>query len=311
MNKFLPINNFILLIILSAIWGSAFFAIKISLNGFTPVGVASLRLIIASVFLLFFFYLQNKKFFFTKEIIILLIAVGIIGNFIPFFLISWAEQYIPSSTAGMLMAIGPIITLLMSHFLTKNDRFTFLKFFSIFIGFIGVLFIFNINISKNIITDYNFFDLISKILVILAAFGYMFSNILAYEKLNEIDSFTITTFATTFGAIFSIPFFLIDLYFNNYSYSFNYVSIYSLLYLGIFPTAIAFQFRYYITKTSGPVFLSYVAYLIPAFAVIWGYILLGERIGINSLIGIIMILIGVYLGQNSLVSKISKKYVNN
>ena len=311
MNKFLPINNFILLIILSAIWGSAFFAIKISLNGFTPVGVASLRLIIASVFLLFFFYLQNKKFFFTKQIIILLIAVGIIGNFIPFFLISWAEQYIPSSTAGMLMAIGPIITLLMSHFLTKNDRFTFLKFFSIFIGFIGVLFIFNINISKNIITDYNFFDLISKILVILAAFGYMFSNILAYEKLNEIDSFTITTFATTFGAIFSIPFFLIDLYFNNLSYSFNYFSIYSLLYLGIFPTAIAFQFRYYITKTSGPVFLSYVAYLIPAFAVIWGYILLGERIGINSLIGIIMILMGVYLGQNSLMSKISKKYVNN
>ena len=310
MNKSLPINNFILLIILSAIWGSAFFAIKISLNGFTPVGVASLRLIIASVFLLFFFYLQNKKFFFTKEIIILLIAVGIIGNFIPFVLISWAEQYIPSSTAGMLMAIGPIITLLMSHFLTKSDRFTFLKFFSVFIGFIGVLFIFNINISKNII-DYNFFDLVSKILVILAAFGYMFSNILAYEKLNEIDSFTITTFATTFGAIFSIPFFLIDLYFNNLSYSFNYFSIYSLLYLGIFPTAIAFQFRYYITKTSGPVFLSYVAYLIPAFAVIWGYILLGERIGINSLIGILMILMGVYLGQNSLVSKISKKYVNN
>lgn len=310
MNKFLSINNFILLIILSAIWGSAFFAIKISLNGFTPTGVASLRLIIASVFLLFFFYLQNKKFFFTKEIIFLLIAVGIIGNFIPFFLISWAEQYIPSSTAGMLMAIGPIITLLMSHFLTKNDRFTFLKFFSIIIGFIGVLFIFNINISKNII-DYNFFDLVSKILVILAAFGYMFSNILAYEKLKEIDSFTITTFATTFGAIFSIPFFLTDLYLNNLSYSFNYISIYSLLYLGIFPTAIAFQFRYYITKTSGPVFLSYVAYLIPVFAVIWGYILLGEKIGINSLIGIIMILIGVYLGQNNLVTKISKKYVKN
>ena len=71
-----------------------------------------------------------------------------------------------------------------------------------------------------------------------------------------------------------------------------------LIYLGIFPTAIAFQFRYYITKTSGPVFLSYVAYLIPAFAVIWGYILLSEKIGINSLIGILLILLGVYFGQN-------------
>ena len=124
----------------------------------------------------------------------------------PFFLISWAEQYIPSSTAGMLMAIGPIITLLMSHFLTKNEKFTFIKFISIFVGFIGVIFIFNIS-SFDSLLDYNFLDIFAKILVILAAFGYMFSNIVAYEKLNHIDSFTITTFATTFGAIFAIPFF--------------------------------------------------------------------------------------------------------
>ena len=73
---------------------------------------------------------------------------------------------------------------------------------------------------------------------------------------------------------------------NNFVYDFNYNSVYAIIYLGIFPTAIAFQFRYYITKTSGPVFLSYVAYLIPVFAVIWGYLLLSEKIGLNSFIGI-------------------------
>ena len=96
---------------------------------------------------------------------------------------------------------------------------------------------------------------------------------------------------------------------NNFNYNFNYQSIYAIIYLGIFPTAIAFQFRYYITKTSGPVFLSYVAYLIPVFAVIWGYILLSEKIGINSLIGIFLILLGVYLGQNKLVTKIPNKNI--
>ena len=116
-----PVNSFILLIILSAIWGSAFFAIKVGLNDFSPTGVASLRLIIASIFLLFLFYIQKKDIIFTKQVIFLLIIIGIIGNFIPFYLISWAEQFIPSSTAGMLMAIGPIITLVMSHFLTKNE----------------------------------------------------------------------------------------------------------------------------------------------------------------------------------------------
>ena len=106
----------------------------------------------------------------------LLVIVWIIGNFVPFFLISWAEQYILSSTAGMLMAIGPIITLIMSHFLTKNDKFSFKKFISIFIGFIGVIFIFDIN--SNDLFTYNLFVLVAKILVVLAAFGYMFSNII-------------------------------------------------------------------------------------------------------------------------------------
>ena len=308
MLKKLTVNNYFLLIILSAIWGSAFFAIKIGLESFSPITVASLRLSIASLFLLFFFYIQKKKIFFTAQIIYLLIIIGIIGNFIPFFLISWAEQHIPSSTAGMLMAIGPIITLVMSHFLTKSDKFTIIKFVSISIGFIGVLFIFSTNSFGNLV-EYNFIDLIAKFLVIIAAFGYMLSNIIAYEKLNQLDSFSITTFATTFGAIFSIPFFLIDISFNNYNYSFNYNSILAVIYLGIFPTAIAFQFRYYITKTSGPVFLSYVAYLIPAFALIWGYILLSEKIGLNSLIGILLILIGVYLGQNRSMGEITKKNI--
>ena len=308
MLKKLTVNNYFLLIILSAIWGSAFFAIKIGLESFSPITVASLRLSIASLFLLFFFYIQKKKILFTGQIIYLLIIIGIIGNFIPFFLISWAEQHIPSSTAGMLMAIGPIITLVMSHFLTKSDKFTIIKFISISIGFIGVLFIFSTNSFGNLV-EYNFIDLIAKFLVIIAAFGYMLSNIIAYEKLNQLDSFSITTFATTFGAIFSIPFFLIDISFNNYNYIFNYNSILAVIYLGIFPTAIAFQFRYYITKTSGPVFLSYVAYLIPAFALIWGYILLSEKIGLNSLIGILLILIGVYLGQNRSMGEITKKNI--
>ena len=308
MFKNYPVNNFFLLLILSAIWGSAFFAIKVGLNSFSPIGVASLRLIIASIFLLFLFYLQKKIIIFTKEVLLLLVVIGIIGNFIPFYLISWAEQFIPSSTAGMLMAIGPIITLIMSHFLTKSEKFSLMKFISISIGLLGVFFIFNLNSFDNLLIS-NPIDIIAKLLVIIAAFGYMLSNIIAYEKLNHIDSFSITTFATTFGAIFSLPFFIFDITFNNFNYDFNYNSAYAIIYLGIFPTAIAFQFRYYITKTSGPVFLSYVAYLIPAFAVIWGYILLSEKIGLNSLIGIILILFGVYLGQNRLVRKIPEKDV--
>lgn len=295
-------NNFFLLVILSSIWGSAFIAIKISLFTFNPIAVASLRLIVASVFLLIFLYLSNNKIIFEKNEIYILIIVGVVGNFIPFFLISWAEQHIQSNIAGLLMSIGPIMTLVLAHFFTKDDKFTLIKFISVLIGLAGTLFIIDFRNFFEL-NDGSSIRLVAKVSVILAAFGYMISNIIAYNKLRKLNTLVITTFATLFGAIFSIPFLIYYELSNPSSVSFN--STLAIIYLGLFPTAIAFQFRYHITKKSGPIFLSYVAYLIPAFAVLWGFIILNEKINYNSLIGIILVLIGVYIGQRKLMNKVA------
>ena len=226
----------------------------------------------------------------------MLIIVGIVGNFLPFYLISWSEQHIQSSTAGILMGVGPILTLILSHFFTRDDKFSVSKLISICIGFVGVLFIFEIDSFFNINSS-NSIQLLSKLLIIFAALGYMISNIIAYNTLKHIDSFSITFFATLFGALSSIPFLVVS-EINQPSY-FSIQSIIPILYLGLFPTALAFQLRYHITKTSGPVFLSYVAYLIPIFALIWGYLLLSENINASSFIGISLILLGVFVGRKS------------
>ena len=270
-----------MLFILSAIWGSAFIAIKVSLNFFSPVSVASYRLIVATIFLFIFYIIGKYKTSLNKTDLIMLIFVGVVGNFLPFYLISWSEQHIQSSTAGILMGVGPILTLILSHFFTKDDRFTYSKLISISIGFIGVLFIFEIDTLFNFGTA-NSLQLFSKFLIIIAALVYMISNIVAYNTLKHIDSFSITFFATLFGAMVSVPFLLYSETIQPSYINFN--ALLPILYLGIFPTALAFQLRYHITKTSGPVFLSYVAYLIPIFALIWGFVLLSEEIYLNSII---------------------------
>jgi len=285
-----------LLFILSAIWGSAFIAIKISLEYFSPASVASYRLISASLFLLIFYLIGQYKTSLTRYDLTMLVFIGITGNFLPFYLISWSEQHIQSSTAGILMSVGPILTLILSHFFTKDDRFTISKFISIFIGFIGVLFIFEIDSLFNVNSS-NSIQFLSKFLIIISALGYMVSNILAYNTLKHIDSFSITFFATFFGAIASLPFLIISEIAK--PSIINIESVFPILYLGLFPTALAFQLRYHITKTSGPVFLSYVAYLIPIFAVIWGFLLLSEKINYSSIIGIILILFGIYTGRKT------------
>ena len=81
------------------------------------------------------------------------------------------------------MSVGPLITLLMSHVLTSDDKFTWIKFLSIIIGFIGIIFI--LDISKFNFQDENYISTLAKIFVIIAAFGYMISNIAAYNKLKN------------------------------------------------------------------------------------------------------------------------------
>ena len=223
----------------------------------------------------------------------MIIIIGLIGNFIPFFLISWSEQYIQSNTAGLLLSVAPIFTLLLSHYFTKDDKFTLLKFISIIVGLVGVLFIIGIDTLESLISG-NQKTIIPKIAIILSALGYVISSILAYN-LKKITIMTLTTLVTISAALISIPFMIyVEIYFPS---SFNQKSLLSIIYLGLFPTAIAFQLRFYIISKAGPIFLSYVAYLIPGFAILWGYLFLNERINLDTLIGVTLILIGVFISQ--------------
>ena len=296
-----------MLILLSAIWGSAFFAIKISVETINPITVASLRLIIGSIILFLYFKYKDLKFIYSKKIIFQIFLIGLIGNFIPFSLISWSEIYIQSNTAGLLLSVAPILTLIFSHFLTKDDKFSLLKFLSIIIGLIGVLFIFDI---QNLIykSDSSKF-IIPKLFIIIAAFGYVISSILAYN-MRHMNSVTLTTFVTIFAALISIPFLIYFEFKSISSYSMN--SMISLFYLGAFPTALAFLIRFHIIAKAGPIFLSYVAYLIPVFAILWGYIFLNEKINSSTLVGVILILLGVFISQKNLVmQKITQKSIGN
>ena len=288
-------NNLLLLILLSAIWGSAFIAIKISVETMNPATVASLRLIIGALFLYTYYKFKGVNEILSFNILSIIFLIGLVGNFIPFFLISWSEQFIQSNTAGLLLSVAPILTLIFSHFFTKDDKFTYRKFFSILIGLVGTIFIIGIDTIFDF-SNNNSQNLIPKLAIITAAFGYVISAILAYN-LNKISTLTITTYVTVFAALISLPFMIISEIFNTSIIQSK--SIVSLLYLGIFPTAIALVLRFYIISKAGPIFLSYVAYLIPIFAIFWGYILLKETITIQTGIGVLFVLIGVFISKKT------------
>ena len=139
MLKKILINNFFLLFILSAIWGSAFIGIKIAVETINPITVASLRLTVAAIFLCTIFFIRKHKFNLSIITYVYIFFIALIGNFIPFYLISWSEIYISSSLAGLLLSVAPIFALLLSHFFTIDNKFNILKLIGIILGFIGVI----------------------------------------------------------------------------------------------------------------------------------------------------------------------------
>ena len=285
-------NNFFLLIVLSSIWGSAFIAIKVAVSTINPISLVALRLIIGATFLLIYFKISKKTFVYDYKTYFYIFLIALIGNFIPFYLISWSEIYIPSNLAGLLLSIAPIFAIILSHFFTKDDKFNLLKLSGILIGLIGTIFLLGLN-DLSLFFEGNFI-LIPKFAIILAALGYVISSIIAYN-LKRINILALTTLTTSFAALISLPFSIIY-EFNNYTHP-SLISLVSVFYLGIMPTAIAFLLRFHLISKAGPVFLSYVAYLIPIFAIFWGYVFLGEIVKIEQTIAIVFIFIGIYVGQ--------------
>tara|TARA_Y100000590_G_scaffold308645_1_gene348463 strand:+ start:2156 stop:3088 length:933 start_codon:yes stop_codon:yes gene_type:complete len=286
-------NNLFLLILLSSIWGSAFIAIKIAVQTINPISIVALRLTIASIILLTFFIIKGYKFNFTLKTYMYIFLISLFGNVIPFYLISWSEIFIDSNLAGLLLSIAPIFALISSHFLTSDDKFTLMKFLATIFGFIGIIILLGFDNLK-LVFQGDYLLILPKIAVIIAAFGYVISSIFAYN-LKKINTISLTTMVLIFASLMSLPFMLIY-EINNFSIPDN-KSIIAVIYLGIMPTATAYLLRFYIISKAGPIFLSYVAYLIPIFAIFWGVILLNENINALTMFAMIFIFAGIYFGQ--------------
>src|ERR1700690_2617244 len=91
--RFLVISGFILI---SLIWGSTWLAIKIGLENVPPFFGVALRFTVASIILLAITFLRGEKIPFDKQMVKLYISLGVLSFSLPYALVYWGEQSIPS-----------------------------------------------------------------------------------------------------------------------------------------------------------------------------------------------------------------------
>ena len=279
------ITDYFLLTILSLIWASAFFNIKIATESFGPITIAFLRVFFGSIpVLILCFYKKITIEAFSKDWYWFML-IGLINLVIPFFLIAYGVKSVQSNLAAILMSTTPLSSTILGHFYTKNEKFNFVKTIGILIGFAGIVYLF----SDNILIDENNF--LSAILILLGSTCYVIGGVLTLKiskKRNENVTGSILIWATLIllplTCIIELP--------SQKIPSLN--SSVSVIYLGVVPTGIAWLLRFRILKKNGLIFQSQVSYLIPIFGIILGYLFLKELITYKVLISLIAVVIGIY-----------------
>ena len=275
------------LAILSLIWGSSFILIKKGLVGLNSVQLASLRMIFAASVIYIYSYNSIKKI--PKKSWKWIVITAYLGTFFPVYLISYGQTEIESGLASIITTVTPINTLIIG-IIFFSLTFSIKQLLGLFIGLVGAVLLLyeasETNLNSNIY--FSFF-------IYLTTVGYAASVNLIKKYLTNIPPEALTA-----GIFLSIsPPAIIVLYFSDFT-DLNFQdplilkSIFFVLVLGVFGSAIAQTLFNKFVKISSPIFASAVTYTMPVVAIFWALID-GEILSIMQFFATAIILIGVYL----------------
>ena len=295
----LDLTSALLLLFLSLLWGASFLFAKIAV-GAIPVFVAlAARVMIGAASL--GLYLIVTRHALPRELRIwrMFLFMGVFNNAIPFALLFWAQTEITAGLGAILNAMTPIFTLIVAHFLTRDEKITRDKLIGIGIGFCGVA----VLVGPSLLLDPGRAAL-AKVACIVASVSYGFASVFGRRFARE----GVSPLSATFGQIVtsSLVIFPIALFFHPVAtLAAAPVEVYlALLGLGIISTAFAYVLFYKILARAGATNVSLVTLLVPVSATILGALVLDETLTPMQGLGMALISIGLLVMDGRAVKAI-------
>ena len=219
--------------------------------------------------------------------------IAFFGNVLPFSLISWGQQYIDSSLAGILMATMPLVTLVLAHFTLPGERITSRRAGGFALGFFGVALLLGPDAMVTLEGSDDYF--MPMLAVVPGAVYYSISAILSRLRPDG-DAVSSAAATTLMAAVMILPVTLPASELADLSTA-GHAQILAVILLGIFSTAIATIVYFHLVNRAGPSFVSQLNYLIPVWAIVIGYLVLGETPQERHLYALALILAGILLSQ--------------
>jgi drug/metabolite transporter (DMT)-like permease len=288
------LTDWLSLLALMLMWGSAFLFTKIATTALPMQTIVSARLAIAALILVPLAVVLSKRIPFDARLWLFFILIALVGNLLPFSLITWGQQFIDSGLAGILMSAMPLATLGLAHLFVPGEQLTFYRVSGFILGFIGVVVL--IGPDALLAAGGERAPILPMLAVLGGALCYGVSSILARLRPAS-DALSTATAVVVLAALLSLPGGIAAGRVETVTLSAS--VIIAILFLGLMSTALALIVYFRLIQSAGPAFTSQLNYLIPLWAVGIGVLFLDEQPTLAHLIGLCCILAGILLSRRA------------
>jgi drug/metabolite transporter (DMT)-like permease len=271
--------------LLAALWGASYMFIKVALDDDVSEGVIICLRTLLGAAVLVPLALRAGALRPLMKARWWNLALALAQVIVPFGLITFGENHIPSALAGILIASEPLFLALIATWLDRSERAQGWSLVGVLLGMAGVVLLFGIDLSGDVET------LLGGLMIIGASLSYAYAALIVKRGFPGVPPVGIAASAMVISALAWLPIALASLP----DHVPGLAASSSLLALGAGGTGIAFLLFYRSIAEVGPARASIVSYIAPAFAVLYGVLLLGEHLGTATICGLALIVAGSWL----------------
>ena len=280
--------DLLLLLILGTLWGSSYLFIKVAVAEVPAMTLVAGRLLLSAIILWILLRIMGQSMPRKRSLWGAYAVMGVLNGTLPYTLITWGEQYIPSNLAALLQGTMPLFTVILAHFLARDERLTRTRGLGVLIGFAGVGVLILPELRRGLQSS-----LLGQLAIVVSSVSYAGAAIFARSQLRGQPPLASTTGQLTMGALLTLPLsLLVDRPFN---LSPSLPALASWLGLSILGTVVAYVIYYSLIERTSATFVSTVTYIIPINGLILGALVLGEPLTLTLLVSSALILFGVLL----------------
>jgi len=286
------LTNWALILLLGVIWGSAFMSVRVALDGFTFWQTSASRTGLAALLLAGFGALtgQGPQSLPNGRAYGFAMLIGALALALPFALLSWGQQHVPSAFAGVAMGTAPLLGLPLVYLFSPDEGIGPRRIVGMCLGFVGILVITGPGAAEGTGT----LTLLGRLACVGAACCYAVGSVLT-RRAPKMPPIAFAAVSMMTAAAILVP---LALWIDGAPEAWPARPTTALLYAALFPTALAAVIRVRVITTAGSLFMSNTSYMVPVWSVIFGVFLLGEELSRSLVAGLALILVGIAISQS-------------